>query len=53
MQAALISYAVFTAVVLLLVIVVFIIVSVRSLLAFLRGRQAKTKNSGSGQSLGP
>jgi len=41
MQAAYISYAVFLAVFLLLVIVVFIIVGVRSLLAFIRGRRAK------------
>jgi hypothetical protein len=53
MQAALISYAIFTAVILLLVIVVFIIAGVRSLLAFLRKRQARTKNSGNGLSLGP
>jgi hypothetical protein len=53
MQAAFISYAIFTAVILLLVIVVFIIVGVRSLQEFLRRRQARTKNSGNGPSLGP
>jgi hypothetical protein len=41
MQAAFISYAVFLALLLLLVIVVFIIVGVRSLLAFIRGRRDK------------
>jgi hypothetical protein len=41
MQAAYISYAVFLALLLLLVIVVFIIVGVRSLLAFIRGRRDK------------
>jgi hypothetical protein len=43
MQAAFISYAVFLAVLLLFAIVVFIIVVVRSLLAFIRGRRAKAK----------
>jgi hypothetical protein len=42
MQAAFISYAVFLAMLLLLVIVVFIIVSVRSLLAFVRKRRDKS-----------
>jgi hypothetical protein len=41
MQAAFISYAVFLAVLLLFAIVVFIIVVVRSLLAFIRGRRDK------------
>ncbi len=43
MQAALISYAVFTAVFLLLIVIVFIIVGVRSLLSFIRGRRDKNK----------
>jgi len=51
MQAALISYAMFTAVFLLLVIIVIIIVAVRSLLAFIRGPRAKDKNHSSGQPL--
>jgi hypothetical protein len=41
MQAAFISYAIFLALLLLLVFVVFIIVGVRSLLAFIRGRHDK------------
>jgi hypothetical protein len=53
MQAALISYAMFTAVFLLLIIIVLIIVAVRSLLAFIRGPQAKDKNRSSGQPLSP
>jgi hypothetical protein len=51
MQAALISYAMFTAVFLLLVIIVIIIVAVRSLLTFIRGPRAKDKNGSSGQPL--
>jgi hypothetical protein len=53
MQAAFILYALFTVLLLLLVIVVFIVVGVRSLLTFLRGRQARIKNSGGGQPPGP
>jgi len=45
MQAAFISYAVFLAVLLLLVIVVFTIVGVRSLLAFIRGHRDRNKVS--------
>jgi hypothetical protein len=41
MQAAFISYAVFLALLLLLVIVVSIIIGLRSLLAFIRGRSSK------------
>lgn len=51
MQAALITYAVFLLILLLLVITVFIIVAVRSLLAFIHGSRAKGKNRSSGQPL--
>jgi hypothetical protein len=43
MQAAFISYAVFLAVFLIAVAVVFIIVGVRALLAFIRGPRGKNK----------
>jgi hypothetical protein len=43
MQAAFISYAVFLALLLIAVVVVFIIVGVRALLAFIRGPRGKNK----------
>jgi hypothetical protein len=53
MQAALISYAVFLAVLLLFVLIVIIIIAVRSLLAFIRARRTKDENRGSGQQINP
>ncbi len=47
MQAAFISYAVFTALFLLVIVVVFIIVAVRALLAFIGGPRATNKRRGS------
>jgi hypothetical protein len=49
LQAAFISYAVFLALFLLAVFVVFLIIGVRSLLAFIRGRSARIKTSASAQ----
>ena len=49
MQAAFISYAVFLAVLLLFVIVVFIIVGVKALLAFIGGRRGKSNVISGGQ----
>jgi hypothetical protein len=43
MQAAFISYALFTALFLLIVLLLVIIVGVRSLLAFIRGSRRKDK----------
>jgi|GEM_PF-2360852 len=43
MQAAFISYAVFLALLLIAVVVVFIIVGVRALHAFIRGPRGKNK----------
>jgi hypothetical protein len=46
MQAAIISYAVFTALILVVVIIVFVIVGVSSLREFLHRRRAKKALSG-------
>jgi hypothetical protein len=53
MQAALLSYALFTVLLLLLVIVVLIIIGVKSLRAFLRDRQVGSKPNGKGRPLDP
>jgi hypothetical protein len=52
MQAAYISYAVFTAIFLVIVAILLIIVGVRTLLAFINRGRYKNKDSGTGHTPG-